>query len=96
MDVTDAETVTNEGWVGKVVQAADLTALAAEVAASTLGDSPAIDMALKWLDTQPGESSAVQEWKRLRSLHRDEEHLLRQETAKRELLDAISDLIERR
>jgi len=48
IDVTSVEEVMSEGWMTKVVTAVDSTALAAEMVADALTDSPALETASAW------------------------------------------------
>ncbi len=65
-----------------------------------LNQSPARAMATEWLTLRNApaaqDKAAVQEWRMLRSLDIDGEQRLRSETARRELLDALTSLVERK
>ena len=102
VDVTRAEEVVVDGWGERVVAAVDLTALATEVALEALNQSPALDMAKVWLANlnraEAQDKAKVEEWRRLRALGGEEEleRRMRSESARRELADALTALIERR
>ena len=111
-----------DGPCNRAVQAADITALAAEVAVDAVSQSPAFEMVMRarqdflastsfWEEERRKEELAESgeepvegptevgspEWRRLKALRdgRDEQ-LVRSTAAKKELLDALTDAIERK
>ena len=106
VDVTSSEAIKEESLADAVVAAADLTALAAEVAVDALSQSPALEMAKSFVKDLKGRAPGAEdrartdEWMRLRALAGEQEKRARMEEARRELteagLEAASSVLDRK
>ena len=100
VDVTSAEDVRPDEWQDRLIEVLDVTLLATEVAADTLTQSRALRLATKYLETRNAapalDRAKVEQWERLQSLSAEAHSKRdRSEAAQRELLDALTALLER-
>jgi hypothetical protein len=106
VEVSAVEEVRTDGGdvAEQLVELLDVSALALEVAADTLRRSPAATLAADWLRTRraavaPDEqepAAAAETWRVLRALNADERRAdERAQAARRELLDAMTNAVER-
>jgi len=101
VDVTSAEEVVAETWQEQVLAAVDLTLLATEVAVDSVTQSKALEMATEWVDRKntpaAQDLARAQQWTRLKSLSTEVlAKRERSEAAQRELLDALTILVEKK